>query len=212
LSTLGLNRLIDFDLESGWLTCEAGTTLADIVEIFLPRGWFLMVTPGTRFVTVGGAIAADAHGKNHHRVGSFGKHVESLELLLADGRIVNCSAVENAELFAATCGGMGLTGMILTARIRLQPIETAMIRQETLRARDLHEVMAQFEESHGWSYVVAWIDCFASGASRGRSLSTGVSIQRSRNCRRSSASRLSEYRGNERCVCRSIFPASALMV
>jgi FAD/FMN-containing dehydrogenase len=172
-ATLGMirdNRLRDFDPVSGMLDCEAGVMLADILETFVPRGWFPPVTPGTKFVTIGGMIAADVHGKNHHRDGAFGGHVESLELALAGGKIATCSAKENAGLFAATRGGMGLTGVILSARFRLKPIATSAIRQETLICRDLDETMARFEDSKDWSYTVAWIDCLARGGGAGRSL------------------------------------------
>lgn len=170
LSIRRSDRLRDFDAATGCVTCEAGVKLADIVEVFVPRGWFPRVTPGTKFVTVGGMIAADVHGKNHHGAGSFGDTVESLDLALADGRVVRCSPSENAELFAATRGGMGLTGVILEARFRLMPIATSLIRQETVRARNLEEAMALFEDSQHWTYSVAWIDCLASGAALGRSL------------------------------------------
>ena len=166
------SRVIDFDPASGQLTCEAGTLLSDILETFLPRGWFPPVTPGTKFVTIGGMIAADVHGKNHHLAGSFGAHLDWLDLALADGRVLRCSPQENAELFAATCGGMGLTGVILRASFRLLPVETRLIRQETLRARGIDEAMAVFEESQGWTYSVAWIDCLSSGAALGRSILT----------------------------------------
>jgi decaprenylphospho-beta-D-ribofuranose 2-oxidase len=172
-ATLGLlqqDRLISFDAQSGLLSCEAGTLLSDIIEAFAPRGWFPPVTPGTKYVTVGGMIAADVHGKNHHRLGSFGGHVESLDLALADGSVAHCSAGENAELFAATRGGMGLTGIILKASFRLIPIETAWIRQETLRASNLDAAMVLFEDSKDWTYSVAWIDCLSRGANMGRSI------------------------------------------
>ncbi len=170
VSMLRLDRMVAFDPQTGLLTCEAGVLLSDILDIFLPRGWFPMVTPGTRFVTVGGAIASDVHGKNHHKDGSFGDHVQSLDLLLADGQVVTCGPDREPELFAATRGGMGLTGIILRAAIRLRPVETACIRQETLRARDLDEIMELFERSEDWTYTVAWIDCLARGARLGRSL------------------------------------------
>jgi decaprenylphospho-beta-D-ribofuranose 2-oxidase len=170
LSLLKQDRLISFDPESGLLACEAGTLLSDIIEAFGHRGWFPPVTPGTKFVTVGGMIAADVHGKNHHRLGSFGDHVESIDLALADGGAARCSAKENSELFAATRGGMGLTGVILRASFRMIPIETAWIRQETLRAGNLDEAMALFEDSKDWTYSVAWIDCLSRGASLGRSI------------------------------------------
>ena len=172
-ATLGLlqqDRLLSFDATSGLLSCEAGTLLSDIIEAFTPRGWFPPVTPGTKYVTVGGMIAADVHGKNHHRLGSFGGHVESLDLALADGNVAHCSAGENADLFAATRGGMGLTGVILKASFKLIPIETAWIRQETLRAGNLDEAMALFEDSKDWTYSVAWIDCLSRGTTMGRSI------------------------------------------
>lgn len=170
LSMLGANRVLDFDTGSGRLTCEAGMLLADIIDLVLPRGWFVPVSPGTKFVTLGGMIAADVHGKNHHIAGCFGDHVEQLTLALADGSVVSCGPTENPDLFAATRGGMGLTGIILSARFRLIPVQTAQIRQRTLRAANLQAVMAMFEESQSWTYSVAWIDCLARGAALGRSL------------------------------------------
>jgi decaprenylphospho-beta-D-ribofuranose 2-oxidase len=164
------DRFIAFDAATGLMEAESGTLLSDVLETFVPRGWFPAVTPGTKFVTLGGMIAADVHGKNHHKAGSVAAYVESLDLALADGRILRCSRSENADLFEATLGGMGLTGVILSARVRLLPIETAYIRQETLRARDLDEVMAQFESSCDWTYTVAWIDCMAKGGALGRAL------------------------------------------
>jgi decaprenylphospho-beta-D-ribofuranose 2-oxidase len=170
VSTLRHDRLLDFDQNSGLLICESGVLLRDILDVFLPRGWFPSVTPGTSMVTVGGMIAADVHGKNHHRVGSFCDHVESLEVMGHDGGVVRCSRKEHPELFAATCGGMGLTGVIVNATFRLVRVETAWIRQETLRAANLEEVMTQFEDPGAWSYSVAWIDALASGAAQGRSM------------------------------------------
>lgn len=164
------DRFIAFDEASGTLTAEAGALLADILDCLVPRGWFPPVTPGTKFVTLGGMLAADVHGKNHHKAGTIGDHVESLDLALADGRAVRCSRDENAPLFAATLGGMGLTGIILNARLRLQRIETAYMRQETLRARDLDAIMDLFEASRDWTYTVAWIDCMARGQDLGRAL------------------------------------------
>ena len=172
LSMLAMDRMWAFDADTGLLTCEGGVLLADILETFVPRGWFPPVVPGTKLVTVGGMIAADVHGKNHHRDGSFGAHVEALTLAAADGAIRECSRTENADLFRATLGGMGLTGVILSARFRLQPIETAFVTVETLAARDLDETMALFEESRDWPYSVAWIDCLARGARLGRAVMT----------------------------------------
>lgn len=172
VSMLALDRLQEFDPETGLLTCEAGVLLADILAAFVPRGWFPPVVPGTKFVTVGGMIAADVHGKNHHRDGSIGTHVEALTLATPDGSALACSRAENSDLFHATIGGMGLTGVILSARLRLRPVATAFLLQETLAARDLAETLELFEASHGWPYNVAWIDGLASGAGRGRALLT----------------------------------------
>ena len=172
LSMRAMNRMCTFDAGTGRLDCEAGVLLADLLETFVPRGWFPPVAPGTRLVTVGGMIAADVHGKNHHRDGTFGAHVESLTLAGADGAIRECSRAENADLFRATLGGMGLTGVILSARFRLRPVETAFVMAETLAARDLDETMALFEASRDWPHSVAWIDCLARGAGLGRAVMT----------------------------------------
>lgn len=179
LSMLGANRLRAFDPATGVLTCEAGAQLGDILSVFVPRGWFPPVVPGTKFVSVGGMIAADVHGKNHHLDGSFGQHVAELDLATADGGIVRCSPDENPELFAATIGGMGLTGVITRASFRMMPVETAYLLSETRAARDLETAMELLAESGTWPYTVAWIDCLARGAARGRSL-----IYRGRHARR----------------------------
>lgn len=169
LSMLASDRLTRFDPADGLLTCEAGVLLSDILRVFVPRGWFPPVVPGTKLVSVGGMIAADVHGKNHHVDGSFGAHVTDLDLATPDG-VVTCSPAANAELFRATVGGMGLTGVILRASFRLVPIETAYMSGETRAAGDLETAMALLAESDTWPYTVAWIDCLATGAVRGRSL------------------------------------------
>lgn len=169
LETRRTDRVLAFSPETGMLRCEGGLLLADLIESFVPRGYVVPVTPGTQFVTVGGMIAADVHGKNHHGAGSFCDHVDSLELSLGDGRVVTCSPTLNADLFAATCGGMGLTGIILSATFRLQKIESAYLHQSTHRARSLDEAMAILEGALGATYSVAWIDCLARGPSLGRS-------------------------------------------
>ncbi|WP_263147288.1 FAD-binding oxidoreductase [Pseudomonas sp. RIT-PI-AD] len=170
LSTRALHHLLAFDESSGLLCCEAGATLAELLEVFVPRGWFLPVTPGTKFVSVGGAIASDVHGKNHHLDGCFSAFVESLDLLLADGSRVSCSRSERSELFHATCGGMGLTGVILAASLRLRRVESAYIHQTTYKAENLEAALDLFEAHHADTYSVAWIDCLASGPALGRSL------------------------------------------
>lgn len=170
LSCRRMDRMLAFDLETGVLTCQAGVLLSDIVDVFLPRGWFPLVTPGTKFVTVGGMIAADVHGKNHHGAGSFGRHVQRLRLLQADGSVEECSPTKNRELFSATVGGMGLTGIILDASFRLIPVETAWVRQKTIRAPGIEAAMDAFEANQDATYSVAWIDCLAHGTALGRSL------------------------------------------
>lgn len=170
LSTLRWNKFLDFDEEKGILECQSGVLLSDILDFIVPRGWFLPVTPGTRFITLGGAIAADVHGKNHHRDGCFSQHLLYFDLLVGTGEIYRCSPTEHADLFWETVGNMGLTGIILRARFQLQPIETAYIRQETIQAKNLAEIMSLFEASVSWTYTVAWIDCYQSDASVGRSL------------------------------------------
>ena len=170
LSMLGADRILAFDAETGLLTCEAGVLVDDILRTFVPRGWFPPVVPGTRFVTVGGLIAADVHGKNHHHAGTFGAHVDSLTLAVADGAVLECSRTANADLLRATIGGMGLTGVILSATFRMLPIETAYVLQEVLPAADLDETMALFEASRDWPYSVAWLDTLARGRSLGRAL------------------------------------------
>jgi decaprenylphospho-beta-D-ribofuranose 2-oxidase len=167
----GLNRLLDFDGESGVLTCEAGLTLDEIQRHFIPKGWMLPVTPGTRFVQVGGAIAADVHGKNHHRAAAFTNWVEELTLLLPDGRELNCSQQENRELFQATAGGMGLTGIIVRATLRLKKIRTSRIRQQQRRVGTLTEMLEQLDTvDKTCEYSVAWLD----GTARGKRLGRGI--------------------------------------
>jgi FAD/FMN-containing dehydrogenase len=170
VSLLRADRIRHFDPATGVICCEAGMMLADLLAFALPRGYFPPAIPGTKFVTVGGMIAADVHGKNHHHDGTFSRHVLSLLLLLADGSTRTCSADENADLYAATCGGMGLTGIVLEATFRLMPVETGYIRQETLLARNLDEALALNEASSAWRYSVAWIDCLAQGERLGRAI------------------------------------------
>lgn len=170
IGTARLNFLLDFDEQKGILRCAAGITLAELLDVFVPRGWFLPVTPGTKFVSVGGAIASDVHGKNHHVDGCFSDYVDHFDLLLASGEIVNCSRTQNADLFHASCGGMGLTGVILEATLRLKPIRSSSIEQTTLKAHNLEEALSLFDMHHGATYSVAWIDCLTRGKNMGRSL------------------------------------------
>ena len=165
-----LDQFIDFDETSGKLTCAAGVSFAEILRIFVPKGWFLPVTPGTQFITVGGAIASDVHGKNHHIDGAFCEHVTSLNLCLASGELVECSKVHHPHLFRSTCGGMGLTGIIVQATFTLKPIESAFIKEVTIKTADLEATLSAFEEHKLATYSVAWIDCLATGKALGRSL------------------------------------------
>lgn len=165
-----LNRMVSFDQTTGQLVAEAGVLLADVIDSFLPRGWFPFVTPGTKYVTLGGMIAADVHGKNHHKDGSFGACVDWIDLVDATGAVQRCSPTENADLFAWTVGGMGLTGVILRAAIRLRPVQSAFIRQKTLVADNIDHAIEIFEASMDATYSVAWIDCLQGGQGLGRSL------------------------------------------
>lgn len=170
LSTRHLNKLIAFDPATGQLIAEAGALLGDIIHAFLPRGWFPMVTPGSKYVTLGGMIAADVHGKNHHKDGSFRSCVDWIEVMDGDGQIRRASRDREAELFEHTLGGMGLTGVVLRAAIRLRPVPSGWIRQTTYPANNLQEAMAAFERHADAHYSVAWIDCLSQGANLGRSL------------------------------------------
>lgn len=171
-STVKLNHLLDFDEQSGVLTCEAGVTIEEVLRFFVPRGWFMPVTPGTKFVTLGGAFASDIHGKNHHARGTFSDHVLWIDLMLPNGELVRCSKAENADLFALTAGGMGLTGLIVRLSFKLAPIETSYIRQESIKAKNLDEIMRIFEDTSSWTNSVAWIDCLSKGKSLGKSIMT----------------------------------------
>ncbi len=167
----GLDRVHAIDADGGTVLCDAGVSLHRLMEVLLPLGWFVPVTPGTRHVTVGGAIGADVHGKNHHVSGSFSRHVLSFELLTADGEIRTVR--RDTPLFDATTGGMGLTGMILTATVQLQPVETSLMSVDTERARDLDDLMARLTATdHAYRYSVAWIDLLARGAATGRAVLT----------------------------------------
>lgn len=164
-----LNRLLAFNSSTGELECEAGVSLADIIQTFLPRGFFLPVTPGTQFVTIGGAIAADVHGKNHHHDGSFANFVDGLDLLTPGVELLHCSRQVNSDAFWATIGGMGLTGSILRARVRLRRVESAYVLVDYLRAPGLDALWSAMERSDDqYEYSVAWIDATARGGRLGR--------------------------------------------
>ncbi|HET7427373.1 MAG TPA: FAD-binding oxidoreductase, partial [Gemmatimonadales bacterium] len=168
LDTRGLDRLIAFDTDSGVLRCEAGVTLAEILALVVPRGWFLPVLPGTRWVSVGGAIANDIHGKNHHRAGTFGRHVTRLELVRSNGDRIVCGPTD--ALFQATIGGLGLTGVITWAEIQLARVAGAGIAVEEIRFSGLDQFFELSAEDQQFEYTVAWVDCLA----RGRRLGRGI--------------------------------------
>lgn len=170
ISALKMNRFLAFDAKTGILTCETGVTYADLLEIFVPKGWFPPVTPGTKFVSMGGAVASDVHGKNHHIEGSFSQHTLSFVLMLASGNIITCSRQENTDIFWATFGGMGLTGIILQVTFRLKKIETSFIKAESIKAKNLAEILRLLHDFETATYTVAWIDCTTSGSSMGRSI------------------------------------------
>ncbi len=164
------NCFLNFDSEIGAISVQAGVLLAEILEVIVPKGWFLAVTPGTKYVTVGGAIASDVHGKNHHIDNSFCRYVAELTMMLASGEVVQCSRSKNAELFRATCGGMGLTGIILTAKLNLKGITSSLIDQTIVKTANLQETLRAFDTYKDCNYSVAWIDCLAKGNALGRGL------------------------------------------
>lgn len=170
VSSRFMDNFIDFDAERGLLSCASGATLEQVLDFSVPRGWLIPVLPGTRFISIGGAIASDIHGKNHHRDGCFSNFVESFTLLLASGEIVRCSRDSNRPLFEASCGGMGLTGIILTATLQLEKISSAYIKQQIFPAANLDAIFDLFEQRCADKYSVAWIDCLAKGQARGRSV------------------------------------------
>jgi len=165
-----LNRAVCFDEKSGLLQAEAGITIADLLDAFVSKGWFPSVVPGTKFVSVGGCVAADIHGKNHHRAGTFGQYINELEIVSADRARLHCTPDDGAELFWATVGGMGLTGIITQVTLRLSPIESPYMVVQQTRAKDLDDSLSMLEgKSWDDDYTVAWIDCVA-GRGLGRSV------------------------------------------
>lgn len=166
-STRKLNKFISFDRINGVIECESGVLLSEILEITVPQGFFLMVTPGTKLISIGGAIASDVHGKGIY---CFSESLIEFSIMIENGDVLKCSREENADKFWATIGGMGLTGIILKAKIKLKNIETAYIQQESIKAENLDEIFELFEECKNWTYNVAWIDCLAKGKNIGRSV------------------------------------------
>jgi len=171
IKTRNMDNFISFDPSTGVLACEGGILFSEILRLIVPQGWFLPVTPGTRFVTVGGAIANDVHGKNHHKAGTLGRHINKFELLRSTGERMICSPHENADYFSATIGGLGLTGLITWAEIQLRRIGNPWIDAETIRYENLDEFFALCDESdRDYEYTVAWVDCSGKGKRLGRGL------------------------------------------
>lgn len=170
ISCLKLDKFLFFDQKKGILKCQSGVLLSDILEFIVPRGYFLPVTPGTKFITVGGAIASDVHGKNHHVDGCFSEHVLEMILINENGEIESCSSQQKKVLFYNTVGGMGRTGVIIEATIQLKPIETSYIKYEYQKVANLKEMMEAFDTSQNWTYSVAWLDVLKGGKNAGRGI------------------------------------------
>ena len=169
ISTRALDRFVAFDRDSGILQAEAGVTLEDVIRIALPHGWFLPTTPGTKYVSLGGAVANDVHGKNHHRAGTFGCWIHSLELARSDGALMTCGPDANAEMFRATVGGLGLTGLITRVTLQLVRVPGAFLDSEDVAFANLREFfdLAAQSDAGGWEHTVAWVDCAGARAGRG---------------------------------------------
>ncbi|SDH08543.1 FAD-binding oxidoreductase [Chitinophaga filiformis] len=170
VSTLKYDKVLAFDTAKGIFECQSGITLDQILDIIVPQGWFLPVTPGTKFITVGGAVASDVHGKNHHVDGSFSGHIIDMDVITGNKETITCSADQHSDLFWATCGGMGLTGIITRVKFSLKKIGTAYIRQKQIKADNLEHLIRLFEEYKDYTYSMAWIDCLQKGDAFGRGI------------------------------------------
>jgi len=170
LVTTGMNRLLHFEPETGLLTCEAGVTLAQILDFAVPRGFFLPVTPGTKYVTIAGAIANDIHGKNHHVAGTFGNHIAQFEIVRSDGTRIHCSPTNNPDWYSATIGGLGLTGLITWATLRLKPIVSRLVDYEGIQFHGIDEFLALTEQYKHIEYSVSWVDCTSAGKNFARGI------------------------------------------
>jgi decaprenylphospho-beta-D-ribofuranose 2-oxidase len=169
-STLALNKFLSFDVVNGIIKTEAGVLLSEILDVVVPKGFFLPVTPGTKFITMGGAVASNIHGKNHHKDGAISQYIECFDLMVESGEILRCSRTENTTLFINAIGGMGLTGVVLTVTLRLKKIETSYIKQKAIKAKNIHAILDYFEQYQHYTYSVAWIDCLSKGDNLGRSI------------------------------------------
>ena len=170
INTLKYDKILSFDAVNGIFECQSGLMLDQVLEVIVPKGWFLPVTPGTKFITVGGAVGSDVHGKNHHVDGTFSNHIIDMDVMLASGEVIMCSPERYTDLFEATCGGMGLTGLVTRVKFRLKKIETSYIKQKQIKAATLEEIIRLFDEYKHYTYSVAWIDCLKKGKNFGRSI------------------------------------------
>jgi len=169
-STLKFDKILSFNKLEGIFECQSGILLDQVLEVIVPAGWFLPVTPGTKFITIGGAVASDIHGKNHYAEGSFSRYVMDLDIFLASGESVTCSSEINNDLFESTCGGMGLTGVITRVKFKLKKIESSYIRKKQFRAENLEELILLMDKNCGYTYATAWIDCLKKGPHSGRGI------------------------------------------
>ena len=170
ISLKNYKKFFNFDKSEGIIECSSNYSLGELIKVILEKGWFFNVTPGSKFVTIGGAIASDVHGKNHHLDGSFSDYVVSLKIITAEGKLYNCSKNENPELFQTTCGGMGLTGIIVSAKLQLLKVKSKFINTQIIKTKNLNETIVKFKEFNDNKYVIAWIDTTAKNEDKGRSI------------------------------------------
>ncbi len=170
ISLKNYKKFFNLDEIKGIIECSSNYSLAELIKVILEKGWFFNVTPGSKFVTIGGAIASDVHGKNHHLDGSFSDYVISLKIITAEGKLYNCSKDENSELFQATCGGMGLTGITISVKIKLLKIKSQFIDTQIIKTKNLNETIVKFKELNDNKYLIAWIDTAAKDEAKGRSI------------------------------------------
>ena len=170
ISLKNYEKYIKFDNELGTLECSSNYSLNEILKLIVKKGWFFNVTPGSKFITIGGAIASDVHGKNHHLDGSFCDYIFSFKIITSQGVLYNCSKEENLELFQASCGGMGLTGIIVSAKIKLLKIKSKIINTEIIKTKNLEQTIKSFKKFNANKYIVAWIDALAKNEHMGRSI------------------------------------------
>ena len=160
IEMVNFNRFLNFNKKTGLVIAEAGVLLEDVIKIFLPRGWFPNVTPGSKYVTLGGMVAANVHGKNHHKEGSFSNYIKWIENMDYKGNIIRCCRKKNHNLFNWTIGGMGLTGIILRVAFYLKAVSTSWIKQKTIVSRNIYQTIEIFESNINSTYSVTWIDCY----------------------------------------------------